>query len=68
MGPPHEGSIRRSHRTMSERSYHGATSRSRSHDDDDSSSSGSGSGSSYSSSSSNNNHHHQNILAIFKNY
>ena len=33
MGPPHEGSIRRSddpttHRTMSERSYHGATSRS----------------------------------------
>ena len=29
MGPPHEGSIRR-HRTMSERSYHGATSRSHS--------------------------------------
>ena len=28
MGPPHEGSIRRPHRTMSERSYHAATSRS----------------------------------------
>ena len=25
MGPPHEGSIRRYHRTMSEHSYHGAT-------------------------------------------
>ena len=25
MGPPHEGSIRTTHRTMSERSYHGAT-------------------------------------------
>ena len=29
MGPPHEGSIRRLHRTMSERSYQGATSQSR---------------------------------------
>ena len=28
IGPPHEGSTRRPHRTMSERSYHGATSRS----------------------------------------
>ena len=28
MGPPHEGSIRTTHRTMSERSYHGATFRS----------------------------------------
>ena len=28
MGPPHEGSIQTTHRTMSERSNHGATSRS----------------------------------------